>query len=978
MTIERETAFSFVYSNDKINTAKKIKLTNDYESLGELLTEISRSSKLRFKQINYNIVVDKHKSSARVKMAMGSVSGRVLDENGLPLPGATVILTETSKGAVTDLRGEFFIAKVNEGDYTLNVSYLGYEQVNQPVTVTAGQSSSLDIKMSPGVTLGNEVLVLGDRLKGQAKALNQQKTNSNITNVIAADQIGRFPDANVGDALKRVPGITMQNDQGEARDIIIRGLAPQLNSVTLNGERIPSAEGDNRRVQMDLIPSDMIQTIQVNKAVTPDMDADAIGGSVNLVTRQAPSGLRISGTAASGLNFLSEKPIWTGALVIGDRIMNDKLGVIFSASYNNHEFGSDNAEAVWIENDQFGAVIDEFDIRTYTVQRVRRSTSLNLDYKINDNHTLFLNSIYNWRDDWENRFRYRVGKLEDSFDDGTVTQLEPGLFTALGRIGRQSKGGIGSDRVQNTRLEDQRMRNISLKGEHLFSNVKLNWSGTYARASEERPDERYIRFREGDLPVTIDIRNPERPLVTSNAENQWQNLSLNDITDERQFTFEEDLNGRLDLRLPINENVFIKAGGRYRNKFKKRDNSFTEYEPVNTADFDPMINVPVTDISKSNYLVGSQYQAGYFAQKEFLGSLDLQNPALFDKSDIPEEYAPGNYTAREKIFAGYAMFDAQITPQFSLLGGLRVEHTDIDYNGFSFDVDTEEIGTTNGTDSYTNVLPGLHLKYDLSESTVLRLAWTNTIARPNYFDLVPFQQFDPDGPELSTGNPNLLPAVSMNLDLMAEKYFKSVGLVSAGAFYKDIDDFIYSRSIENFDARPLGINETDVEFETPENGGTAEIYGFEVSFQRQLDFLPGIWKGFGVYLNYTYTQSSTDGIEGREGEDLALPGTAENMFNASLSYETDKLVLRASLNFASDYIDELGGDAFNDRYYDKQTFLDLNGSYAFTPQWRFFFEVNNLTNQPLRYYQGIEERTMQIEFYNVRFNAGIKFDLFKN
>ncbi len=986
--IEGKTSYSFIYSNDKVDTGISLNIQEDHESLGELLTEIARAAKLQFKQINYNIIVRKTSSKPKVTLAMGKIKGRVIDENGLPLPGATVMVPELSKGAVTDFNGGFLIRDIPDGSYSLKVSYIGYEPIDQTVTIISGEDLALDINLTPGVTLGQEVLVLGDRLKGQAKALNQQRTNSNITNVVAADQIGRFPDANIGDALKRVPGITMQNDQGEARDIIIRGLAPQLNSVMINGERIPSAEGDNRRVQMDLIPADMVQTIQVNKAVTPDMDADAIGGAVNLVTRQAPSGLRISGTAASGFNFLSEEPIWTGAAVIGDRIIDDKLGVIFSASYNNHEFGSDNVEAVWVETDDLGPILDEFDIRTYFVQRVRRCASLNLDYKINGNHTLFLNSIYNWRDDWENRFRYRVGQLEDAYDASRLDPSDPdydptafvqvgsGLYEANGRIGRQTKGGIGSDRVQNSRLEDQRMRNITLKGEHLLNKLKLTWSGTYARASEERPNERYIRYREAGLPVLVDIRDPERPLVTSRNENQYQSIEFDEITDERQFTFEEDFNGRIDIQQPVGDKLIIKAGGRYRNKFKKRDNSFFGYVPVDASAFESMADLPIADLTKDDYLVGDQYDAGFFVTKEYLGGLDLENATLFTKEDEPGEYAPGNYSAREKIYAGYAMFDLQASSKFSILGGIRLEHTDISYNGFSFDEDTEEVGNTEGADNYTNLLPGLHLKYDLSENTILRAAWTNTIARPNYFDLVPFRQFDPDGPELSAGNPNLDPAVSMNFDLMAENYFKSIGLISIGGFYKDIDDFIYSRSIENFDARPLVIIETDVEFEAPENGGTAQVYGFEVSVQRQLDFLPGFLKGFGVYMNYTFTRSETEGIEGREGEDLSLPGTAENMFNASLSYETEKLVLRASLNFASDYIDELGGDTFNDRYYDKQTFLDINGSYAFTPQWRFFFEVNNLTNQPLRFYQGVEEQTMQIEFYDVRFNAGIKFDLF--
>ena len=170
--------------------------------------------------------------------------------------------------------------------------------------------------MEPGATEGQEVIVLGDRLKGQAKAINQQRTNDNITNVIVADQIGRLPDANMGDALKRIPGITMQGDQGEARSIIIRGLAPQLNSVTLNGNRLPSAEGDNRNIQMDMIPADMIQTVQVNKAITPEMDADAIGGSVNLLTRTPPTGLRVSGNPGTSRAVVGEGLGYNGGIVV--------------------------------------------------------------------------------------------------------------------------------------------------------------------------------------------------------------------------------------------------------------------------------------------------------------------------------------------------------------------------------------------------------------------------------------------------------------------------------------------------------------------------------------------------------------------------------------------------------------------------------------------------------------------------------------
>ena len=208
----------------------------------------------------------------------------------------------------------------------------------------------------------------------------------------------------------------------------------------------------------------------------------------------------------------------------------------------------------------------------------------------------------------------------------------------------------------------------------------------------------------------------------------------------------------------------------------------------------------------------------------------------------------------------------------------------------------------------------------------------------------------------------------MNFDLMAERYYENVGLISLGGFYKDIDDFVYTITTQGYSDPQFG---EGLQYSRPENGGTASVYGFEAAIQRQF------FKNFGIYLNYTFTKSSTTGIEGRDEDDLQLPGTAENMFNASLSYENKRFVVRVSLNYASDYLDELGGENFEDRFYDKQTFLDVNASYAITPKWRVFFEGNNLTNQPLRYYQGIQSRTMQMEYYSARLNFGLKFDLFE-
>jgi len=900
----------------------------------------------------------------------GTISGRITDKDGFSMPGASILIVETpTKGTISDANGRYSIVNVSPGSYTLRVSYIGYATINEAITVAPGQTLRLDLKLLEAAKVGEEVIVLGDNLRGQARALNQQKNNSNITNIVSADQVGRFPDANIGDALKRISGVTIQNDQGEARDIIIRGMAPQLNSVTLNGERMPSAEGDNRKIQMDLIPADMIQSIEVNKAVMPDMDADAIGGSVNLVTRSTPNEFRVSGTAGSGLNLLSNKPIWTGSFAVGNRFMDDKLGVMLSGSYNSHNFGSDNIEALWVELADGRAIIDEFDIRKYVVRRDRRSASLALDYRINDRNILYVNTMYNWRDDWENRYRMRVSQIQRAFDRNQAVSAGNNIYNLPARVQYQTKGGIDNDRVKGARLEDQRTRNFTFGGDHLLNKVKVNWSVNYAKASEERPDERYIAFRQTSRPSTLDLSNTNKPYA--GLANPATNLTIayQELSEEYSLTTDQDLNAKLDGTIPYDKG-YVKVGARLKAKEKMRDNDFFYYKPLAAAGFGTTLGAfPYRDESDAGFLPGGRYLAGQFVTADFLGGLKLNNPSLFSKEDAISEYVASNYTADERVFGTYAMADHQFNDKLSAVIGLRLEATSIDYTGNEFDVDEEKVTKNTGTNSYLNLMPGLHIRYAANESTIIRAAWTNTLARPGYYQLVPYALYVAEDDELERGNPDLKATTSMNFDLMAESYFSNVGIISAGVFYKDVSNFIYNQTVRNYTDSKFG---SGLQFTTAKNGGTADVFGFEMAVQRQ------IWKGLGVYLNYTRTESNTSGVEGREDDDLGLPGTAKNMFNGSLSYETSRFNVRASFNYASDYVDELGGSAFEDRFYDKQTFIDVNGSYTITPKMRFFAEVNNLTNQPLRYYQGLSSRMMQEEFYNVRMNFGIKVDLFGN
>lgn len=920
-----------------------------------------------------------------------TIRGRVVDASDLPLPGAVVYLAANNVGTVTDNNGFYRLTNLPSGVHRVEVQYIGYEPMGQELSANEESAYEVNFKLTEGIEL-QEVKVSGS-LQGRVKAMNSQKSSVSITNVIASDQVERFPDANIGDALKRIPGINVQYDQGEARFGHIRGTAPEYNSVTINGERMPSAEAETRSVQLDLIPADMVQMVEVNKVITPDMEGDAIGGSVNLVTRSNPVSRRLSGQVGSGYNLLMGKPMATGSLMYGDRFFNGKLGLVLAGSYHNHRLGSDNMEAEWdrladkVEKpeqlqgaEQQSVFASDIQVRTYHVQRERQSYSMALDYAFNRNHRLEAKGIYNRRKDWENRYRLNYKDIEVVHDgDDNVVRNTDGSLAWQSEIRRETKGGVEDNKYR--RLEDQTMLSYSLGGEHHLGKLGVDWNAAYSKASEDRPNERYISLRAKDAairPILTNTRKPDVRVMDNSVADLNSNYELKEFTEEFQMTEDIDKSGSLKFTLPLGsqgENSLLAFGGKIKKKEKTRENDFYEFEP---ADEDAFLSTALSannikDWSRDDFMAGD-YDAGTFIKKEFLGDLNLNSDQLI-KNQLLEELA-GNFDATELVTAAFVRYDQVWNEKWQTIAGVRYENTQVDYSGFTYLVDEEgdEALTPTGSqsESYGNWLPSLLLKYNASDDLKIKAAWTNTLARPRYFDLVPYRQINYEEMEISIGNADLVASTSMNLDLMLEWYMNSFGMLSAGVFYKDINDFFVNRIYFDY-------NYQGAEYKTfaqPINGGDAALLGFEAAFERQLDFLPGFLKNLGVYTNYTHTRSSVENfqIEGRDDDDIQLPGTPEHALNASLGYESKKLTLRASLNFAGAFVDEFGEEAFYDRYYDEMTHLDVSGSYDVTSHFKIYAEANNLLNTPLRYYQGQEQYTMQTEYYGVRVQGGIRFN----
>ncbi len=907
----------------------------------------------------------------------GTIKGRILDTSNQTLPGATIYIDSLHTGVVSDINGFYTLTNIAPGTYKVKVSYVGYSPVEMTITVPEGKTVESDVMLNDGVKLRE--VVVGGAFNGQRRALSSQKNAMGIVNVVSADQVGKFPDSNIGDALKRISGINVQYDQGEARFGQVRGTSADLSSVTINGNRIPSAEGDTRNVQLDLIPADMVQTIEVNKVVTVDMDADAIGGSINLVTKNTPNKRMFNATAGSGYNAVSKKAQLNLGLTYGDRFFNDKLGLMFSGSYQNAPGGSDNAEFEY-DVDDGSVVMKEAQMRQYYVTRERQSYSLALDYEFNPDHKISFKGIYNRRNDWENRYRVVYKDLDESDPSEQSIEL-------------QTKGG--ADDTRNARLEHQQTMDFTLDGEHnLGGRLLMDWAASFSRASEDRPNERYFGLKmdnnTGENLINtfrgIGGRAPYSTIAIPGLDNEgWE---LDELTNSNQSIYENEWKFRLNFELPLMKGLYgntLRFGGKYTNKEKDRETTMYKYDGEDVND-NPIFNdggawrEHGSSQIRKGFMVGDNYPEGtHFVSKKYLGSINFNSM----QGEPDYEEMSGNYHAKEEITSAYLRFDQKLGQKLDLMLGLRMEHTALNYRGLNWVVDEDENesleSTGNRKNSYTNWLPSVLLKYDVNDDLKLRASFTETLSRPKYSALIPSVNYNRADEEATIGNPNLKPTTSYNFDLSAEYYFKSVGLVSVGFFYKSINNVIVDEVWKGMDSQLPITGTYDYEISKPINAYDADLFGVEVAYQRDFGFITPALKCLGFYGNYTYTANKTKNhhFEHRvleDGEDVDMIGSPEHTANASLFFEKWGFNLRLSYNFASAFVDEMGEVAQLDRYYDKVNYLDLNASYTFGKRFKttIYADVTNLLNQPLRYYQGTKDRTAQVEYYGARFNAGIK------
>jgi TonB-dependent receptor len=709
--------------------------------------------------------------------------------------------------------------------------------------------------------------------------------------------------------------------------------------MMIDGERIPSPEGDVRNVALDVIPADLLEAIEVSKALTPDQDGDAIGGSVNLVMKEAAREPRLSVSLAAGYNELSDDTAEKASFTMSRRLNQDRLGIILSGSYLNTDRASENFEVAYDDGE-----LDELEYRDYEINRERIGLGLALDYEPDLDHEYSFKATWNRFDDQEHRRRVR------------------------NRVGDERM-----EREVKDRFESQTIYSLSAKGRRTFGNASsLSYRLSYACSEEDEPDRLDTTFRQKDVsfdpnvsPTTIDPDN----IRANPLDEDLSAYKLDDLAFEDNLTTERDVVARLDYEMPHGGSGglagLLKLGAKYRDKSKERNNEVTVYE----TDED----VFLVDLLDGGYagdaIVDGRYPMGRFFTIGGARGL-LRRPDIEGEKDWEEETA--DYDAQEEVLAVYVSDEIYLNEALMLLPGLRWEHSEVDYTGYEVLFDTEgdlvSKSPVNGRKDLDLLLPHLHLRYRLDESSNLRVALTRSFARPSFGDLAPCSLILEEDLEIERGNPDLEVSTSWNLDLMYEHFFSSVGLVSAGVFVKRIDDYIYDLRFD--EARSGEVFEVI----QPRNGDSADLWGLELAYQNQLRFLPDPFDGLGLYLNYTYTDSEASFPE-RQGAAATLPGQSEHVANVALSYEKAGFSGQISLNYHGKYLDEVGEDSSTDIYYDDHSQLDLSTSYRISPKVRLFLELNNLTDEPLRYYEGSSNRPIQEEYYSWWGLIGFSYDL---
>jgi TonB-dependent receptor len=841
-------------------------------------------------------------------------------------------------------------------------------------TITGSISlAALAITLLPGVafakTDGNsdDIVVTARRA---ATARDEQQAAPNLVNVQSAETIAKYPDVNSAEALSRMPGVSLSIDTAEGRYVNIRGLDGNFNGATFGGVVLlntsPSYTYFNaagRAVEFDTVPIGAVDRMSVTKTGLPDHEAEGIGGSVELSPRTAIGASRLFAqvTLGGGLETDRNTGLYRDEVVIGGPLGGAgangtaPFSFVVSQFLYNDKRSFDDLEAAY-KDDQPATpdkAFDALELRRYAYNRKRFGFSGEFDFTPDTDTRIYVRGNLTGYNERVLRNRLNINGLGDTV---TVDPANANGFVATGASTEKT--------LRDSDVKEQNLV-LQLGGDHHFGDVHVEWFGAYSRATYTKYTDYNATFAgPANLTVAYDnITNPNYPTfrVLSGASiTDPANYALDSIKNSTESSRDREWSYALSAGMPLHlaADDEIKLGGklRYREKVSM---------PFGNGKFSPTgapilwssatSGSPVTDFYNTGTAIGPNIDPARMS-------------ALFDASGASLPLNTGSYfDDTENIAAAFIQYHATLG-KLGVLGGVRYEHTSAVYRGIGDSIVGGAVvnGPLSTPHRYDNLFPTLQLRYQAMPNLVARATYSTGIARPGFYQTLQATSIDVGGGVVSTGNPDLKPMYGHNFDLSLEYYLPGSGIISLGAFDKEIRNYIVTRAVRGNYPGITGI----ALIQTYENVSGAHARGLEANFVDKFTGLPGLLGGLGVDANLTYVASS---LALRDGQgNVAMPGTIPWSWNAALFYERGPVQLRLSSQFESSVLFGVGGNRASDIFQDSRFTMDFTGSYKLSRNIEFYVNAKNLTNAALRFYEGSPNRPIQREFYDMTLEGGVK------
>ncbi len=927
-----------------------------------------------------------------------------------PLIAATVVIEGTTTGTVTDYNGNYSLF-IKEGSYVLNISYLGYTSKQVPFTIKADENVEINNGLAMETVLGGEI-VISAQARGQLGAVNRQLNSDKVMNAVSSERIKEFPDDNAAQSISRLPGVHL-----DGSSVVIRGIEPKMNKILINGVEMPSTDADSRSVSMGMISSNMLSGIEVFKTVTPDMDADAIGGVVNLRLQEAQEGFKYSVLAQESYNSQEKNyssKLW---LDFSNRFLDNRLGLAVNANYGVSNGGYDNVDVgyTYLNNVAGSEEDDTYYIDDITVKDRKSHSSdyggsVILDYSIRGGKIIFNSMLSN--------------KVNNSLTNSDVHNIT------------DSRRQLNNEHSE----EETHLWSNSLQIDKEFGRIKLDGAVSYIIYKSnpvynynydwETTSKSYSGI-DDDVRLTmdpVDIYDYAIDTVWSSITNNlynWEPKKYNENRINATFNAEVSAYNSRDI------DIKIKVGGKYNKMHRELDAERLTYgDQVNPEEIHSDFSDYVTAQGQENWR--SELKFPYFRDYDydindnFMNGLGYSMPYIVDidktdkmatelidkdKLQPTESCYKDDYWGGEELFAGYIMAQIKLWNRLTIIPGFRFESMSYDYSALKTATYSKGtftvLDTLNKPTTHNDFLPHLHTKLTATNWLDVRFSFNQTLTRPDYKYIVPKLYFNTVAGSGYAGNPYLKPARSSNFDLNLSLHSDKVGLVTIGAFYKKIDGIFYAQEslIKNIpdslvlaefpidDYSTLASGETDYYINNP---NMAYLRGMEMEWQSNFSFLPFPFNGIVLNANYTHVWSETDYPKHRveqvrltvypylktvENDTVytnRLIKQANDLGNISLGYDYKGFSVRFSFRFQGNVMSSVSS-TYADVEFTKNTYTyDLAIKQQIPAKFarmEVYFNGKNLTNEPsgtYSTYPNLGNRTTQLRYSGPTFQLGFR------